>query len=66
MTAAVPVAPSLEPVLEAVRGPREDEAPNRRTLRISALAIVAAFAAATVERAIDLTATLGWLRSTNR
>src|SRR3954468_8300496 len=42
---AVPIAPSLEPVLEAVRAPREDEAPNRRTLRISALAIVAAFLA---------------------
>jgi H+/Cl- antiporter ClcA/predicted transcriptional regulator len=42
----VPVAPSLEPVLDAVLTPREDEAPNRRTLRISALAIVAAFLAA--------------------
>ena len=42
----VPVAPSLEPVLNAVLTPREDEAPNRRTLRISALAIVAAFLAA--------------------
>ena len=42
----VPVAPSLEPVLNAVLAPREDEAPNRRTLRISALAIVAAFLAA--------------------
>jgi H+/Cl- antiporter ClcA/predicted transcriptional regulator len=42
----VPVAPSLEPVLNAVLTPREDEAPNRRTLRISALAIVGAFLAA--------------------
>jgi len=42
----VPVAPSLEPVLDAVLTPREDEAPNRRTLRISALAIIAAFLAA--------------------
>ena len=42
----VRVAPSLEPVLNAVLTPREDEAPNRRTLRISALAIVAAFLAA--------------------
>ena len=42
----LPVAPSLEPVLDAVLTPREDEAPNRRTLRISALAIVAAFLAA--------------------
>jgi len=42
----LPVAPSLEPVLEAVRAPREDDAPNRRTLRISALAIAAAFLAA--------------------
>ena len=42
----VPVAPSLEPVLDAVLTPREDEAPNRRTLRIAALAIVAAFLAA--------------------
>src|SRR5499427_3884070 len=42
----VPVAPSLEPVLDAVLTPREDEAPNRRTLRIGALAIVAAFLAA--------------------
>ena len=42
----VPVAPSLEPVLDVVLTPREDEAPNRRTLRISALAIVAAFLAA--------------------
>jgi chloride channel protein, CIC family len=41
----VPIAPSLEPVLEAVRAPLEDEAPNRRILRISALAIVAAFLA---------------------
>jgi hypothetical protein len=40
------VAPSLEPVLDAVLTPREDEAPNRRTLRIAALAIVAAFLAA--------------------
>ena len=45
MADAVPVAPSLEPVLEAVRAPRVDDAPNRRTLRISALAIVAAFLA---------------------
>jgi H+/Cl- antiporter ClcA len=43
---AVPVAPSLEPVLDAVRAPREDDAPNRRTLRISALAIAVAFLAA--------------------
>src|SRR5690349_18183228 len=42
----VPVSPSLEPVLDAVRAPREDEAPNRRTLRIAALAIIAAFLAA--------------------
>src|SRR5690348_4207011 len=42
---AVPVAPSLEPMLDAVRAPQEDDAPNRRTLRISALAIVAAFLA---------------------
>jgi len=42
----VPVAPSLEPVLDAVLTPREDEAPNRRTLRIAALAIIAAFLAA--------------------
>ena len=40
----VPIAPSLEPVLEAVRVPRVEE-PNRRTLRISALAIAAAFLA---------------------
>ena len=46
MSDAVPVAPSLEPVLDAVRAPREDDAPNRRTLRISALAIGAAFLAA--------------------
>ena len=45
MADAVPVAPSLEPVLEAVRAPRVDDAPNRRTLRISALAIAAAFLA---------------------
>ncbi len=45
MADAVPVAPSLKPVLEAVRAPRVDDAPNRRTLRISALAIVAAFLA---------------------
>ena len=32
-------------MLDAVRTPREDAAPNRRTLRISALAIVAAFLA---------------------
>jgi len=44
-TGAVPVAPSLEPALDAVRAPREDDAPNRRTLFISALAIVAAFLA---------------------
>jgi len=42
----VPVAPSLEPVLDAVLAPREDDAANRRTLRISALAIVAAVLAA--------------------
>src|SRR3982750_2379098 len=41
----VPIAPSLEPVLEAVRAPLEDEAPNRRILPISALAIAAAFLA---------------------
>jgi H+/Cl- antiporter ClcA/predicted transcriptional regulator len=41
----VPIAPSLEPVLEVVRAPLEDEAPNRRILRISALAIAAAFLA---------------------
>jgi len=41
----LPIAPSLEPVLDAVRAPIEDEAPNRRTLRISALAIGAAFLA---------------------
>src|SRR6478736_6325053 len=46
MPDVVPIAPALEPVLEAVRAPREDEAPNRRTLRISALAIAAAFLAA--------------------
>lgn len=46
MPDGVPIAPSLEPVLEAVRTPREDDAPNRRTVRISALAIVAAFLAA--------------------
>jgi H+/Cl- antiporter ClcA len=42
----VPVAPSLAPTLEreSVRAPRED-VPNRRTLFISALAIVAAFLA---------------------
>ena len=45
MADAVPISPSLEPALEAVRAPREDEAPNRRTLRISALAIIAAFLA---------------------
>jgi CIC family chloride channel protein len=41
----VPIAPSLEPVLDTVRAPREDAAPNRRTLRISALAIAVAFLA---------------------
>jgi H+/Cl- antiporter ClcA len=41
----LPIAPSLEPVLNAVRAPSEDVAPNRRTLRISALAICAAFLA---------------------
>jgi len=46
MQDTVPVSPSLEPVLDAVRAPREDEAPNRRTLRIAALAIAAAFLAA--------------------
>ena len=46
MSDAVPVAPSLEPMLDAVRAPREDDAPNRRTLRIAALAIAAAFLAA--------------------
>ena len=45
MSEVVPVSPSLEPMLDAVRTPREDAAPNRRTLRISALAIVAAFLA---------------------
>src|SRR5262245_22745377 len=43
MPESVPIAPSLEPVLEAVRAPREDEAPNRRTLWIAALAITVAF-----------------------
>lgn len=46
MSEAVPGAPSLEPRLDAVRAPREDDAPNRRTLRIAALAIAAAFLAA--------------------
>jgi len=41
----VPVSPALEPMLDALRTPREDAAPNRRTLRISALAIAAAFLA---------------------
>jgi H+/Cl- antiporter ClcA/predicted transcriptional regulator len=41
----VPIAPSLEPVLEVVRAPLEDETPNRRILPISALAIAAAFLA---------------------
>ena len=45
MPESVPIAPSLEPVLEAVRAPREDEAPNRRTLWIATLAIGAAFLA---------------------
>jgi H+/Cl- antiporter ClcA/predicted transcriptional regulator len=52
MADAVPIAPSLEPVLEAVRAPREDEAPNRRTLRISALAIVVAFLAGFAAQAL--------------
>jgi H+/Cl- antiporter ClcA/CBS domain-containing protein len=43
MPESVPIAPSLEPVLEAVRAPREDEAPNKRTLWIAALAITVAF-----------------------
>src|SRR3954470_731464 len=30
----VPIAPSLEPVLEAVRAPREDEAPPRAAVAI--------------------------------
>ena len=45
MIESVPIAPSLEPVLEAVRAPREDEAPNQRTLWIATLAIGAAFLA---------------------
>jgi H+/Cl- antiporter ClcA/predicted transcriptional regulator len=52
MADVVPIAPSLEPVLEAVRAPREDEAPNRRTLRISALAIVVAFLAGFAAQAL--------------
>jgi len=79
MADAVPVAPSLEPVLEAVRAPRVDDAPNRRTLRISALAIAAAFlagfAAQLLTRLIglitnvafyDLRTSLGWARPTER
>ena len=45
MPESVPISPSLEPVLEAVRAPREDEAPNKRTLWIATLAIGAAFLA---------------------
>ena len=73
MPDGVPIAPSLEPVLEAVRAPREDEAPNRRTLRISALAtnLLEAHerrlhARHRVERTIDLSQTLGWARPTER
>ncbi len=59
----VPVAPSLEPVLEAVLAPREDDAPNRRTLRISALAIVAAFLAAVAAQL--LTRLIGLITNVN-
>ena len=52
MLDGVPIAPSLERVREAVRAPREDEAPNRRTLRISALAIAAAFLAGFAAQAL--------------
>ena len=73
MPAGFLIRPSLEPVLEAVRAPREDEAPNRRTLRISALAIDLLealerrlHARHRVERTIDLSQTLGWARPTER
>ena len=64
MADGVPVAPSLEPVLEAVRTPRDGDASNGRMVRMSALAIcvavVAGFAAQVLTRLINLITNLAF------
>ena len=52
MSEGLPVAPSLEPMLDAVRVPREHDAANGRTVRISGLAILAAFLAGFAAQAL--------------
>ena len=52
MSEGLPVAPSLEPMLDAVRLPRESGAATGRTVRISGLAILAAFLAGFAAQAL--------------
>ena len=76
----VPVAPSLEPVLNAVLAPREDEAPNRVVSRANPRRVIGIVSRSDllevherplhahhrVERTIDLAATLAWVRPNER
>jgi hypothetical protein len=73
MPDVVPIAPSLEPVLEAVRALREDDAPNRRRVIgiVSRSDLLEAHerrphAHHRVERTIDLRSSLGWAHPTDR